>query len=237
MIENMIGKKYGRLTVLDQYYKKTDYDNRDYCWCECECGNKKEIMGKNIRSGLIVSCRCYQSEQLNDANREYNQYNIDGEYGIGYTKKGEEFYFDLEDFSKIKEYCWALTEWNYVYSRSFGESCFMHDLIMNNTSEEIVIDHENRIRYDNRKFNLRYASDPENHWNKETPKNNKSGVMGVSITKEGSWDVYLGKNGKRVFRKKFKNFEDAVKARLLAEKEHYGEFSPQKHLFKQYGIE
>ena len=32
------------------------------------------------------------------------------------------------------------------------------------------------------------------------------------------------------------NQEDAIKARLKAELKYFGEFAPQKHLFKQYGI-
>lgn len=31
-----------------------------------------------------------------------NTYDLSGEYGIGYTTKGEEFWFDLEDYDKIK---------------------------------------------------------------------------------------------------------------------------------------
>ncbi len=34
----------------------------------------------------------------------------------------------------------------------------------------------------------------------------------------------------------FINKEDAIKARLIAEKEYFGEFAPQRHLFEQYEI-
>ena len=34
----------------------------------------------------------------------------------------------------------------------------------------------------------------------------------------------------------FDYFEDAVRVRLLAEKQYYGVYSPQQHLFEQYGI-
>jgi hypothetical protein len=34
----------------------------------------------------------------------------------------------------------------------------------------------------------------------------------------------------------FETFEEAVITRLKAEKEYYGDFAPQKHLFAQYGI-
>ena len=33
------------------------------------------------------------------------------------------------------------------------------------------------------------------------------------------------------------NLEDAIYNRLKAEKQYFGEFAPQRHLFSQYGIE
>ena len=41
---------------------------------------------------------------------QQNVYDLSGEYGIGYTLKGEEFYFDLEDYDKIKDYCWHINK-------------------------------------------------------------------------------------------------------------------------------
>jgi hypothetical protein len=35
----------------------------------------------------------------------------------------------------------------------------------------------------------------------------------------------------------FNNLDDAIKVRLKAEKEYFGDFAPQKDLFVQYGIE
>ena len=35
----------------------------------------------------------------------------------------------------------------------------------------------------------------------------------------------------------YKTLEEAIRARLSAEKEIYGDNAPQKHLFKEYGIE
>ena len=39
-----------------------------------------------------------------------------------------------------------------------------------------------------------------------------------------------------LFNFKFDKIEDAIKARLEAEKKYFGEFAPQRHLFEQYGI-
>lgn len=38
--------------------------------------------------------------------KQYNRYDLSGEFGKGWTNKEEEFWFDLEDFDKIKNYCW-----------------------------------------------------------------------------------------------------------------------------------
>ena len=44
------------------------------------------------------------SEKYNP--KKYNKYDLTGKFGIGYTSKGEEFYFDLEDYDKIKNHLW-----------------------------------------------------------------------------------------------------------------------------------
>jgi len=53
-IIDLIGQKFGKLTVI-KMTSRTKY--RSYMWlCECDCGNIKEIDGKNLRSGQIISC-------------------------------------------------------------------------------------------------------------------------------------------------------------------------------------
>ncbi|WP_368488451.1 hypothetical protein [Clostridium sp. BJN0013] len=39
---------------------------------------------------------------------KYNTYDLTGEYGIGYDAKGNIFYFDLEDYDRIKDFYWAV---------------------------------------------------------------------------------------------------------------------------------
>lgn len=57
---NYIGKKFGRLTVVDKGH--TDKNGHIYWICKCECGNKKEISGSNLKEGKIQSCGCLHSE-------------------------------------------------------------------------------------------------------------------------------------------------------------------------------
>lgn len=54
------------------------------------------------------------------------------------------------------------------------------------------------------------------------PKNNTSGVKGVSWNKEKeAWDAYIGIHGKRIRLGRYSKFDDAVKARKRAEEEYY----------------
>ena len=41
-------------------------------------------------------------------NVKYNKYDLLGSFGVGWTTNtNKEFWFDLEDYDKIKDYCWA----------------------------------------------------------------------------------------------------------------------------------
>lgn len=237
--QEMIGTKFGRLTVFEKSEKPLHVkENRDYWKCICDCGkNNIIVMGKNLRRGMTQSCGCLQHEKMLESCRKYNKFNLSNDYGIGYDHRNNMFYFDLEDFDKIKNYYWQKSEWGYFYFKTSGTQTFMQDFLLNNKNKEIIIDHINRVRNDNRKDNLRPVTYQQNTWNKNLLSNNTSGIMGISFSKQyGCWDVYLAKNGKRIFRKKFWNLNDAIVARLQQEKKHYGEFAPQRHLFEQYGI-
>ena len=87
--------------------------------------------------------------------KKYNTYDLTGEYGIGYTFKGEEFWLDLEDYHKIKGYCWYYSQ-RYVVAHEIDDSkkhVNLHNLVMNKRENE-VIDHTyhpkiNENKYDN----------------------------------------------------------------------------------------
>ena len=61
--------------------------------------------------------------------------------------------------------------------------------------------------------------------------------MGVNHGKrENKWSARICVDYKTIFLGRYKNIEDAIKVRLKAEKQYYGEFAPQKELFNKYGI-
>ena len=80
-------------------------------------------------------------------------------------------------------------------------------------SSNMVGDHINGNKMDNREINLRSVTQSINHLNPSNiiDRRNKSGARGVCFDKsKNSWMSYLKINKKIVYFKRFKNKEDAV---------------------------
>ena len=68
------------------------------------------------RSTLFRYTTLFRSSKCN---KKYNKYDLSGEYGIGWTSNtNQEFYFDLEDYDKIKDYCWIYNKGIQPYNTS-----------------------------------------------------------------------------------------------------------------------
>ena len=59
----------------------------------------------------------------------------------------------------------------------------------------------------------------------------------IIINKQKKWASKICVNYKTIYLGEFLNKVDAIKARLSAEVQYFGEFAPQKHLFDQYEIQ
>ena len=211
-------------------------------YCSCDCGNKKEILviGYNLKNGNTTSCGCEHLKnakrsgkltgRINDKkNKKYNSYNLSGEYGIGYTSKNEEFYFDLEDYDKIKEYCWYIDKNGYVISCTAEEAILMHRLIMGlKKGDQQEVDHIYHKTNDNRKTQLRIVCSSENNMNKGLQSNNTSGYKGISYNKQyGKWEAEIGAYNHKIKLGYFENKDEAIKARKQAEEKYFGEYNYQ----------
>ena len=170
-----------------------------------------------------------------------NKYDlISKEYGIGYCLNGFEFYFDKEDYDIIKNIKW--TSKNKYIVTSGNSSIKLHNFIMNVTpTRQIMVDHINRIKYDNRKNNLRIVNNAQNTINNGTYQKtlDKSGVKGVTWDKsKNQWQATITLDKKLIKLGHFKkeDLESAIICRLKAEKEYFGEYSSQQELFIKYNI-
>ena len=98
---------------------------------------------------------------------------------------------------------------------------WMHRLI-NNTPDDMITDHINRITLDNRRCNLRTADKSLNGLNRDKPKSNTSGYKGVHFDKQtNKWRAEIRLNNKNFKLGRFTDIQDAVKARLKAEQKYY----------------
>ena len=234
--DNLVGQKFNRLMVLEQSGDYIDKKGKHYAqWhCKCDCGNELVVLGNHLKKGNTKSCGCLNNERRIENNKKYkkksNTYDLSGEYGIGYTSKGEEFWFDLENYDLIKDYCWSINDKGYVVAPNLNDSrkiIKMHRLITD-CPDDFDIDHIHgkKSRYDNRKENLRIATRSQNNMNKGIQSNNTSNVTGVSWHKGiNKWVAYITINRKRINLGSFENFDKAVSIRKKAEERYFGEFS------------
>lgn len=65
-IERMMGKRFGKLVVVELLESHVSpCGSRQRMWkCKCDCGNEIIASGKNLRAGRYVSCGCAKSEYL-----------------------------------------------------------------------------------------------------------------------------------------------------------------------------
>lgn len=237
-MEDLAGQIFGRLIAIE---KDGQDKNGNTVWkCKCDCGNVISVIHSRLTTGNVQSCGCLRRELVSERFSKENVYNLDGEYGIGWTTNtNKEFYFDIEDYDIIKQYTWVedMAVENYhslrAYEKGTGDRVIMSMLLGYKNH-----DHINRNPFDNRKINFRQATAQENARNRSVPKNNTSGFIGVCWDKEAcKWLAYIKFDYNQLKLGRFVNKEDAIRARLRAERKYFGEFAPQRHLFKEYGIE
>lgn len=246
--EDMIGKKFNRLTVIEKSDIKNKNGNRLWkCICDCQLELPEEerkytyasksalVRGiEGYKKGTIKSCGCLHREKASInglKNKKTNKYDISHEYGIGWTSTDKEFYFDLEDYDLIKQYCWHEHQDGYLrtlYSHYFDEDgkrhnkyIMMHQLVMNAKG----IDHIDGNPKNNQKSNLRIVTHSENMKNMKLSENNTTGCKGVYHTKYNTWNARISYNNIVYNLGTFKSYEGAYKARKEAEIKYYGEFN------------
>lgn len=129
--DDLIGRTFGRLKVIKQVEDHIQSNGRHVamweCICSCEDHNTVFVIGDSLKGGKTTSCGCLHKECISKIgidNKIGNQYDLSGEYGVGWTSNtNKEFYFDLEDYDKIKEYTWYenIDQNNYHSLRAYDE--------------------------------------------------------------------------------------------------------------------
>ncbi len=136
---------------------------------------------------------------------------------------------DKEDFDFLNQWNWSF-DGNYATrsqhiriskNKYRSKKIYMHRLIMGN-EDELVIDHINKNKIDNRKSNLRFSTVSSNIRNGSLRKSNKSGVQGVYWCKfSKKWVSQIMVKRKHIHLGKFSNKQEAISARKVAEEKYF----------------
>lgn len=247
--EDLTGKTFGKLTVIRQVedYVKPNGKHEAQWLCKCSCKEQSEVivLGQNLKKkNGTCSCGCIKKELLSQFAKQQRKSNIytlnledeHGLYGIGYcSNTNNEFYFDMEDYDKVKNYCWY-EHIDKSYHRLLARDCDADTVVkMSFVLGFFNHDHVDRNPLNNRKYNLRPATVMENAQNRSLRTDNTSGIVGVYFNQNANkWQSYIMVDKKQIYLGLHDDKEDAIIARLKAEKEYFGEFAPQKHLYEKY---
>lgn len=223
-------KVFGKLKVIEYEIR----NGHVYFKCQCSCGNQnyKYVRKDHLLNEDVQSCGCLYKERTH-SKVDKPTYDFVDDIVIGTTFDGKQFIFDKDDYTKVSPYCWYFDAYGYVVARIGKKAAKLHRFLLDFPKSKV--DHINRKRNDCRKCNLREISDTFNAVNRSKTTYNTSGIVGVYYRKnQNDWTARIKVNKQELFLGSFMDKEDAIKARLLAEQEHFGEYAPQKHLFDQY---
>lgn len=151
-----------------------------------------------------------------------NKYTFDDKCAyIHINGKDDVAIIDIEDYKKVKDYRWSYCNGYFQTSLSYkciSKTIGLHRLIMDSYEKNLVVDHINRNRLDNRKINLKIVTRSENALNSKI--NPLYGVAGISNF-NGKWIASISPKGKTIKIGSFDNINDAIKARKDAELKFY----------------
>ena len=63
--KNLLGQRFGRLLVIE--YFGVGAGGRHQWLCQCDCGNQKNILSKQLISGHTQSCGCYCKQRISES--------------------------------------------------------------------------------------------------------------------------------------------------------------------------
>lgn len=136
---------------------------------------------------------------------------------------------DDEDYERVVELKWYYAN-GYAQSNiptpSGGQKTIQLQRLILSAPDGLKVDHKSTDGLDNRRENLRTATQSQNLCNRGKNRNNTSGHKGVTFHKErGKWMAQIILNGKRNYLGLFKDKQEAADAYSSKAAELHGEFA------------
>lgn len=217
-IEDLTGRKFGRLTVISIGERAKNGKTQWYCSCECNPSEYVLIKSNNLKNGT-ESCGCIKIERLSKRNSTHGLadtllYGVRGEIinrctnikcsGYpDYGGRGITIYNEWRD-DFLSFYNWAMSN---GYKKGLVIDRINNDGNYEPNNCQWILSEENEEAGKRRKF-----------------KTNTSGYVGVSLNEEfNKWISYINYKGIRYYLGSHTNINDAVMTRINKEIELFGE--------------
>lgn len=229
MARQLIGQKFGKLTVVGiEQIQKTN-STRSYARCKCDCGKERIIRTDYLQnSKFIHACKdCSKKSSLKNIEKEIqnNSYIVKGVVTeILIDNKNLVCLIDTEDLSKTQIGKWYVNSKGYIVNKK-DRNIRLHRLVLGITND-LLIDHINGNKLDNRKANLRICDKFQNQHNRNKSRNNTSGYKGVYYDKERNcWGASIMCHNKKYHLGRFSSKELAATAYNEAALKLHGDFA------------
>lgn len=195
------------LTLLERKRK----NNKTYYYCRCDCGNFKWIRGDSLGQNKINNCGCSNTYRFNDITGKRFGLLTALRY-VGISKSNGRIWRCKCDCGNIKDVPLS----SLISGATVSCGC-----LKRNKAKDSAKNARKKLKEKNLIDGTNIAFLKLN----TTIKSNKSGVTGVTFnSKTGKWVSNISFKKKRYFLGTFKNKNDAIKARKIAEEKLFKPF-------------
>lgn len=132
---------------------------------------------------------------------------------------------DDEDFERVSEFSWTTVKHGYVGRRLAKGNMLLHRFITD-APIGLLVDHINGDKLDNRRSNLRLATQAENLRNRKVHANNRTGYKGVYWHKMArKYAARIAVEKRQIWLGLYEDPADAARAYDEAARKYHGEFA------------
>lgn len=209
---DLAGETVGHWRVLAEYGRNA---YGAVLWlCVCACGTRRTVVSSSLVNGKSTNCGCVQKQKNT----------------VRSTKHGLHHTPERAVWSAMKQRCSNPKVPSYPYYGGRGIkvspewqdsfAAFIRDMGRRPSAAHTLERLDNSKGYC--KENCAWVSRTDNNRNKRTYRTNNTGVSGITRTKEGKFNVSIGKSGKRSYIGRYDTLDEAVAARKAAEEARWG---------------
>nr|DAQ16244.1 MAG TPA: hypothetical protein [Caudoviricetes sp.] len=193
-MEDLTGKRFGKLTVLKALEKSETHQR---IWlCKCDCGNTKEVTTRDLKNHRVSSCGCSRGSSKSLVGKRFGRLTVIEDTGEKQgTAKMWLCHCDCGNTLKVRTD--SLTG-----GKTISCGCYLYDkerLAALNAGKKIT-DHTSEVFFRG-----------------TIKKNNKTGINGVALLGNGMYRAYIGYKNKIHVLYQGKDLNKAINARKKAD--------------------